>query len=100
MKQYEWALDALIDVIRALNDGHPNLALSLARTALRDQLRDPLPMTTFRFYVVDLYDGAVHGTDSEDTAQEFASADFTVIDTRTGRLLADGESFPITEVEE
>lgn len=45
-------------------------------------------MTKFRYYIQDPFEGAVTGTDSEEKARNYASAeDFAVIDTETGKWL-------------
>lgn len=45
-------------------------------------------MAKFRFYIQDPFECTVIGTDSEETARNYASdEDFAVIDTETGKWL-------------
>jgi hypothetical protein len=57
-------------------------------------------VSKFRFYITDLYDGCIKGTDDPETAAETAeSEDFFVVDTETGELLLPGrESQSIEEM--
>jgi hypothetical protein len=44
----------------------------------------------FRFYITDLFDGNIKGTDDESTAANYAgSADFFIVDTETGEWLTE-----------
>lgn len=47
---------------------------------------------SFRFYVTDLFDGCIKGTNSEQVASDFASCeDYYVVDTETNQwLTSDG----------
>lgn len=54
----------------------------------------------FRYYITDLHQGLIVGTDDPETAREFAaSEDYFVVDTSNGTwLLADGDDEDIPEV--
>ena len=44
----------------------------------------------FRYYITDLYDGAIRGTNSTDVANDYSMCeDFYVLDTETGLWLQD-----------
>jgi len=49
-------------------------------------------MTKFRYYIADISEGTVLGTDSRETAEEYAlmGPDAFVCDTETGCWLCDG----------
>lgn len=57
-------------------------------------------MSKFRFYVTDLYDGDIKGTNDPESAKNFAQCeDFFVVDTETGTwLTAENEEREIKEV--
>ena len=52
----------------------------------------------FRFYITDLFDGKIVGTDSEDAAREHANCpEFFVVDTDSGMWLTeDGGAEAVT----
>lgn len=54
----------------------------------------------FRYYITDIGEGIVFGTDSEDDAKDYAtSCDFFVIDASTGKWFTDdGSEFDIQDV--
>ncbi len=56
----------------------------------------------FKYYIIDLYDGAVKGTDDTELAKEAAECeDFYVVEADTGLwLLADGLSQQVQIYEE
>ena len=52
----------------------------------------------FRFYITDLLEGTVVGTDDEAVAKNFAdSADYFVVDAEEGRWLQSGDFNPEVE---
>ena len=53
----------------------------------------------FRYYITDLYEGVVAGTNDEDNARNFTSSDdYFVVDSDTGEwLTAEGKREPIKE---
>ena len=52
----------------------------------------------YRFYITDLYNGVIKGTDDEALARTLAQVeDYFVVDTQTGEWLAVGEDSPIEE---
>ena len=55
----------------------------------------------FRYYITDLFDGVVKGTDDEVVAKNYAvCSDFFVVDSQEGVLLLEsGEADDIKEVE-
>lgn len=56
-------------------------------------------MAKFRYYITDLYDGRVYGTDSSEDAQAYAeSEDYFVVDTVDGKWLQpDGAAEDVTQ---
>lgn len=53
----------------------------------------------FRYYVTDINDGTVKGTDDEETAISYSfSEEHFVVDTKTGKWLIEGLSEDIEEV--
>ena len=53
----------------------------------------------FRFYITTLFDGAIKGTDSEESALSFSkSEDFFVVDTKTGEWMVQGGRLPVEEI--
>lgn len=58
-------------------------------------------MAKFRYYITDLFDGVIRGTDNDETANSFASCeDFFVVDTHSGEWLAsDNDRLEVQEVE-
>lgn len=53
----------------------------------------------YRYYIVDLFDGCVKGTNDEKTARDFAIGDeWYVIDTETGKWITGDEDMEIPEV--
>ena len=54
----------------------------------------------FRFYITDLFNGCISGTDSEEDANNFASCeDYFVVDTKTGKqLVSSGEERDVEEI--
>lgn len=57
-------------------------------------------MAKFRYYITDLFDGVIKGTDNKDTALSYAQCvDFFVVDTETGLWLCEAnETVEIKEV--
>lgn len=56
-------------------------------------------MAKFRFYITDLFDGRIVGTDSADQAQMLANCeDYFVVDTETGEWLTPDGPVAVTEV--
>lgn len=55
----------------------------------------------FRYYITDLFEGAVRGTNELSVAKNFAeSSDFFVVDCEEGKWLAtEGESVDVVEAE-
>lgn len=58
-------------------------------------------MAKFRYYVTDLFEGCVKGTDDRVVAMQFAeSDDFFVVDTETGEwMMEGGECQPVKPYE-
>ena len=55
---------------------------------------------TFRFYITDLYDGAIRGTNDEELAREYSlNEDCFVADTEKGLLLTSTGEETIKEIE-
>lgn len=53
----------------------------------------------FRYYISDLENGNVAGTDSEQTARDFAqSEEYFVVDTKTGQWLTDDQDIDIKDI--
>jgi hypothetical protein len=56
---------------------------------------------TFIYYITDLFDGAVFGTDSEADAEQFAaSEDHFVVDSSTGEWMTPSGRLPVKAVGE
>ena len=54
---------------------------------------------TFRFYITDLYDGAIRGTNDAELAREYSlNDDFFVADTEKGLWLTPTGDEPIEEL--
>ncbi len=54
----------------------------------------------FIFYIMDLYDGSVKGTDDENLAKEYAkNEDFFVVNAESGMWLQPDNEVEVTEVE-
>ena len=52
----------------------------------------------FRFYVTDLHQGLICGTDDAETARDFsASEDYFVVDTETGKWLTTDDDVEVQE---
>ena len=56
----------------------------------------------FRYYITDLFDGVIKGTNDTDIANNYAgSEDFFVVDSENGLLLqTDGDNAEIEETKE
>jgi hypothetical protein len=55
---------------------------------------------TFIFYITDLYEGAIKGTNDEDLAKEYAkSEDFFVVNAESGMWLQPDNEVEVKEVE-
>lgn len=53
----------------------------------------------FRYYITDLIDGVVKGTDKKEVAEDFReSEEHFVVDTSTGKRLMPGKEVNIREV--
>lgn len=53
----------------------------------------------FRFYITDLFDGVINGTNDENTASEYAvSSDFFVVDSELGVWLTEDGKEEVNEV--
>ncbi len=53
----------------------------------------------FRYYISDLANGIVAGTDSEQTARDFAqSEEYFVVDTKTGKWVTNDQDIDIKDV--
>lgn len=58
-------------------------------------------MAKYRYYVTDLFDGAIKGTDNEEAAKSYATCeDFFVVDSHTGEwLTSENDRQAIKDVE-
>lgn len=53
----------------------------------------------YRYYIVDLFDGCVKGTNDEKTARNFSICEeWYVIDTETGKWIVGDEDMEIPEI--
>lgn len=59
-------------------------------------------MSLFRYYITDLYEGAVRGTDNPEAAKSYAEVeDYFVVDAVTGEWLQPGgEAAPVKAITE
>jgi hypothetical protein len=50
----------------------------------------------YRYYIVDIFDESVTGTDSTDTANDFAkSEDYLVLDSLVGQVILEGKTLEV-----
>lgn len=55
-------------------------------------------MAKFKFYITDLFEGIILGTNDDDKANQISvSDDHFVVDAETGEKIINGERFPISE---
>ncbi len=58
-------------------------------------------MSTFKFYITDLNDGVIHGTNDKEVAENYASCeDYFIVNTDTGKMLtSSGDEIDIKDIE-